>query len=219
MAPEVEFLVVNVSCPNVDWTKKLGAAGSGKKMQSFIDIIEWTFNSNSSQTPPVVLLKIGPDWKESSELQFYVDLAEKLKKKHKRQVISGFVVSNTTWERDESTLWNEKDDEKVLETFRQKGGLSGQLLKEKANKTCKEFYTLLLKNKLEKSYLIVGVGGLQTAEDCLERIKNGATFLELYTAMVFKGPGLISTIKSDLTELLKKHNYENVSDAVGANCK
>ncbi len=212
--------MVNVSCPNVDWTKSLGAGGKDKKMKSFMDIIEAAAAGGGATKP--VLLKIGPDWQDKSELEFYLDLAEKLRKRHGRQVICGFEISNTTASRDEQYLnkfmvaqHGQMPTDNETKTFNEKGGLSGALLKEKANKTCATFYSILKGRKLQKDYLLIGVGGIASAEDALERVKSGATFIQLYSALVYKGPGLVSDIKEGLAELLAKEGYSHVSEAVG----
>lgn len=78
------------------------------------------------------------------------------------------------------------------------GGLSGRPLKEMSNKTTRRFYELT-NGKLP----IIGVGGIESGKDALERIKSGASLIQIYTSMVYEGPTIVNKIRRELLENLK----------------
>ena len=94
----------------------------------------------------------------------------------------------------------------------EKGGLSGQPIKEISTKLIKHFY-----KEIKKKIPIIGVGGVDSGESAFEKIASGATAIQLYTGMVYKGPNIVSEIKKDLISILKKEKIKNISDVVGIN--
>ena len=117
--------------------------------------------------------------------------------------IQGIIVSNTT----DSNRDNLSDIKK-----HEVGGLSGQPLKDISTNLIKKFYKET-KGKIN----IIGVGGVDSGESAFEKITAGADAVQLYTGMVYKGPGIVKEIKKDLISILKKENLKNVSEAVGIN--
>ena len=117
--------------------------------------------------------------------------------------IQGIIVSNTT-DRNRDNL----SDIKKHET----GGLSGLPLKDISTNLIKKFY-----NETKGKIKIIGVGGVDSGESAFEKIIAGANAVQLYTGMVYKGPGIVKEIKKDLISILKKENLKNVSEAVGIN--
>ena len=121
------------------------------------------------------------------------------------------VISNTTVSRPDSLKSAAKTE---------KGGLSGKPLKEKSTETIREMSLLGVGVKrryrlTEGKVPIIGVGGIASGEDAYEKIKAGASAVEVYSALVYHGMGLVPKIKKELSELLKKDGYANVSEAVG----
>ena len=121
------------------------------------------------------------------------------------------VISNTTVSRPDSLKSAAKTE---------KGGLSGKPLKEKSTETIREM--LLRGVGVKRRYRltegkvpIIGVGGIASGEDAYEKIKAGASAVEVYSALVYHGMGLVPKIKKELSELLEKDGYTNVSEAVG----
>ena len=117
--------------------------------------------------------------------------------------IQGIIISNTT-----DNNRNKLSDIKRIE----KGGLSGQPLRDISTNLIKKFYSQT-KGKIQ----IIGVGGVDSGQSAFEKIAAGANAIQLYTGMVFKGPGIVKEIKKDLISILKKENLKNISDAVGIN--
>ena len=91
-----------------------------------------------------------------------------------------------------------------------KGGLSGKIVEQSANDLIKYIYS-----KTKGRYIIIGVGGIFSAEDAYEKIKLGANLVQLITGMIYNGPGLIGRINYGLVKLLEKDGYKNISEAVG----
>lgn len=137
-------------------------------------------------TKKPIFLKMSPDLSEE-ELDEILGVV----KKHK---VSGFISTNLT---------------KNLEVA-EKGGLSGKLVEDLSNKQIKMIY-----EKTKGKYVIVGCGGVFSAEDAYKKIKLGASLVQLITGMIFEGPQLISEINRGLVKLLKKDGYKNISEAIG----
>ena len=117
--------------------------------------------------------------------------------------IQGIIVSNTT-DRNRDNLSDIKRHEA--------GGLSGQPLKDISTNLIKKFY-----NETKGKIKIIGVGGVDSGESAFEKIIAGANAVQLYTGMVYKGPGIVKEIKKDLISILKKESLKNISEAVGIN--
>ena len=117
--------------------------------------------------------------------------------------IQGIIVSNTT-----DSNRDNLSDTKRHET----GGLSGQPLKDISTNLIKKFH-----KETKGKITIIGVGGVDSGESAFEKIIAGADAVQLYTGMVYKGPGIVKEIKKDLISILKKENLKNVSEAVGIN--
>ena len=94
----------------------------------------------------------------------------------------------------------------------EKGGLSGKPIENISNNIINRFYNLI-----GKQIKIIGVGGTDSAKGVYEKIINGASLVQLYTGMVYKGPGIVKDIKKELISILKKENFENISQAIGIN--
>ena len=121
------------------------------------------------------------------------------------------VISNTTVSRPESLKSTYKTE---------KGGLSGKPVKEMSTETIREMLRLVVVMRsryrlTEGKVPIIGVGGIASGEDAYEKIKAGASVVEVYSALVYHGLGLVPKIKKELSELLEKDGYSNISEAVG----
>lgn len=187
-----DYMVINISSPN---TPGLRSLQSKKQLEQLIDPILEMRDKVQSKLP--ILIKIAPDLNDE-ELK---DIAAVLTRKKKN--VDGVIISNTTISRPSSLLSENK---------KETGGLSGRPVKELSNKAIKRFYELT-KGEL----MIIGVGGIENGQDALDKIKCGATLVQVYSAMVYQGPVLVNKIKRELIELLKKEGFSNVQQAVGAN--
>ena len=185
--PHVDFATVNVSSPNTEKLRDL----QGKA--ALEGLLEGVMSANTALDKPVaVFLKIAPDLKPQ-DLQDIADVALSTG-------ISGIIATNTTLSRDGLTSAHAA----------QAGGLSGQPLFEKSTRILAQL-SLLTQGKLQ----LVGVGGIGSAEQAYAKIQAGASAVQLYTAMVYKGIGLAGDIARGLDELLARDGFANVADAVG----
>jgi len=121
----------------------------------------------------------------------------------RRRGIDGMIVSNTTVDRPASL----KDQATAKET----GGLSGRPLFDKATRMLAETYC-----RVEGQFPLVGVGGIASADDAWAKIAAGASLVQVYSAMVFKGFGLVGEIKEGLLDLLRRENRASLADVVGS---
>ena len=143
-----------------------------------------------------LLVKIAPELDGG----FLEDIV-KLVKKHK---LSGIVATNTTIDRPETA---NTSSEKI---YKEAGGLSGAPLKDKSTEMIRKIYRLT-KGKIP----IIGVGGIFTAEDAWNKIIAGASIVQLYTGLVFEGPGIAKSIVKGLKKRVESEGFESISDAVG----
>ncbi|MCH2234526.1 MAG: quinone-dependent dihydroorotate dehydrogenase [Crocinitomicaceae bacterium] len=168
--PYVDYFVVNVSCPNIGDIKKL-------QDKDFLVDLLGTLNDINKKTdnPKPILLKIAPDLTDEM-LDEVIEIVEETN-------IAGVVATNTTTSRA-----NLKASESQLNSIGN-GGLSGKPLKERSTEVIK-----YLADKSNKAFPIIGVGGIHSEEDALEKIKAGADLVQVYTGFVYEGPGLVKRI-------------------------
>ena len=172
-------------------------AGDGRSFEDPALLEKLLIALNKKRKGVKILLKISPDV-EKNNLDKIISLAEKYN-------IDGFVISNLTKKR--SGLINEKG----LEL---KGGISGPVLAKKSNKLIAYVF-----RKTRGRFAIIGCGGISSGKDAYEKIKCGASLVELITGMIYQGPGIIKNINRELVELLERDGYSNVSEAIGASIK
>mgnify|MGYP001168946712 FL=1 len=172
--PYVDYFVLNVSCPNV---------GSHEKLNDKAYLLELIFaiqklnNEQPFQKP--ILLKIAPDL-NNNQLDEIIELVAETK-------IDGVIASNT------STTRNNLKASDVLIQEIGNGGLSGQPIKKQSTRVIQ-----YLSNNSNKSFPIIGVGGIHSAEDALEKIEAGADLIQIYTGFIYEGPRLIKQINKAL---------------------
>jgi dihydroorotate dehydrogenase len=172
--PFVDYFVLNVSCPNVGSHAKLN---DKSYLIELITAIQKLNNQEIIQKP--ILLKIAPDL-NNNQLDEIIELVAETK-------IDGVIASNTS-----TTRNNLKASNRLLKEIGN-GGLSGQPIKELSTKVIK-----YLAQNSNKAFPIIGVGGIHSAEDALEKIEAGADLVQIYTGFIYEGPGLIKKINKAL---------------------
>ena len=140
-----------------------------------------------------IVVKISPDI-----LQNQIDEISKILLKYK---VKAIIVSNTTDESRENLKGTSKHE---------KGGLSGKPLEEKSNQLINKFYKLL-NGKID----IIGVGGVDSGKSAYDKFLAGASYVQLYTGMVFKGPNIVGIIKKELKKLLINDGVKNFREIIG----
>ncbi len=184
------YLTVNISSPN---TEGLRDYHDQKELEKLLEGINKIKKEKNISKP--IAFKISPDI-DNSEISKIIELIIKYK-------IEGIIVSNTT-DNNRENLTDEQKNEK--------GGLSGKPLKDISTDLIKKFYKDA-KGKIQ----IIGVGGVDSGKTAFEKISAGADAVQLYTGMVYKGPGVVKEMKKELISILKKENLKNISEAVGIN--
>ena len=140
-----------------------------------------------------VLLKIAPDL-ALSDLDDVVAVA-------RARRVDGMIVSNTTVGRPKHLR-----DRAASEA----GGLSGRPLFALSTRMLAETFV-----RIDRAFPLIGVGGVDSGTTAFAKIKAGATLVQLYTALVFRGLGLVGEIKGELVRLLRREGFENIRAAVG----
>ena len=187
-----DYFTINISSPNTPGLRNLQ---SRENLMPLINSIKSARNNHcDTETPPPLLVKLAPDltMKQQEELaQTVIDSG-----------IDGIILTNTTLER--PTFLPEK--------FRNEmGGLSGKPLTDTSTKIIGNFYKLT-----QGKVPIIGVGGVSSGKEAYEKIKAGASLVQIYSALVFQGPELANKINRDLLTLLQHDGYDHIRGAVGS---
>jgi dihydroorotate dehydrogenase len=173
--PYVDYFVLNVSCPNVGSHAKLNDKEYLVELISACQKLNQELSlSGGAQSRPI-LLKIAPDL-NNQQLDEIIELVAETK-------IDGIIASNTSTNRD-----NLKASKERLQEIGN-GGVSGQPIKNQSTKVIK-----YLADNSNKSFPIIGVGGIHSEQDALEKLKAGADLVQIYTGFIYEGPSLIKRI-------------------------
>ncbi len=171
--PYVDYFVVNVSSPN---TPNLRALQDKEPLTHLLKTLKE--HNQKKETPRPILLKIAPDLSEDQLLDI-IDIVKSIK-------IDGVIATNTTLNR-EGLVSENKD---------QLGGLSGKPLAHRSTEVIR-----FLSEKSNHAFPIIGVGGIHSAQDAIDKLKAGASLVQLYTGFVYEGPALVKRINKSLLQL------------------
>src|SRR3984893_10472368 len=192
-APVASYFTVNVPSPNTPGLRNLQqSAQLDDLLAKVIDARERVRN-NAGDSP--VLLKVAPDL-SLAELDDVVHIARSRR-------VDGMIVANTTLARP-STLREQN-------RAREQGGLSGRPLFRLSTRMVAETYV-----RAEGAFPLIGVGGIDTGGAALTKIRAGASLIQLYSSLIYKGLGLVEDIKNDLASTLLRTGRDSLSEIVGA---
>ena len=183
-----DYITVNISSPN---TEDLRNFHNQKKLDELLNAINNEKNKLGSKIPIVV--KVSPDIND----QEIVDISDVLLNNN----IEAIIISNTS----DSTRDSLSDIQ-----GHQKGGLSGKPIEEKSTDLINKFHRIL-----EHKIKIIGVGGVDSGISAYKKFLAGASYIQLYTGMVYRGPNIVNLIKKELKELLIKDGVKNFSEIIG----
>ena len=186
-----DYICINISSPN---TPNLRDLHEKNKIEELLVAIKSKQKQLNSTTK--VLLKISPDITKKNIPELATIALN--------QKIDGVVLTNTTIDRNKNLKSPNQGE---------LGGLSGKPLQQSSNFIIKEFYKIM-----EKQIPIIGVGGVFDGKSALDKIKSGASLIQLYTSMVYEGPYVANKINKELELLLEVEEFENLQDAVGKDC-
>lgn len=194
LARFADYIVVNVSSPN---TPGLRALQGKEPLAHLMRGVRKALNDQALENQPPLLLKVAPDLTDDDKR----DIADVVMD----EGVDGLIATNTTIERPATLKGHHK-----AET----GGLSGAPLFEASTAIISDFYKLT-GGKIP----LVGVGGISTAKEAYTKIRAGASLIQLYSAMVYEGPVIATTIKRGLIDLMNADGITQISDAIGADHK
>jgi dihydroorotate dehydrogenase len=168
----VDYFVVNVSSPNTPGLRELQEK---EPLKHILNTLQQRNNKNDITRP--ILLKIAPDL-TNSQLDDIIEIVQETK-------IAGVIATNTTISRDD--LLSPENLKK------ESGGLSGKPLTIRSTEVIR-----YLSEHSNKSFVIIGVGGIHSPQDAIEKIKAGASLIQIYTGFIYEGPGLVKRILKGL---------------------
>ena len=184
------YITINISSPNTEGLRNLQLRGN---IENFIKKIMKKRDEIESINAKPVLIKISPDLTEDQLRDIaLISLANN---------VDGLVLTNTTIKR------NQKLKSKYAI---RNGGLSGPPLFENSNLVLKKMYSLT-----NGQIPLIGVGGITSGSDCYVKLKSGASLVQLYTALIYSGPYLVSKMNKELVDLIKTDGYKNISEVIG----
>jgi len=194
-APYADYLTVNISSHNTPGLRDL------QKREHLLPLLEAMKTARAKactqmKVPPL-LVKLAPD--------LNVDDCAAIAQTVMDAEIDGLVLSNTTLDRPADLPGDFRS---------QTGGLSGPHVRHKSTDIIGRFYKLT-----DGKLPIIGVGGISSGADAYAKIRAGASLVQLYTALVFEGPGLVKRIHDEIADLLKRDGFRNISSAIGADHK
>lgn len=187
LGPMADYLTVNISSPNTPGLRDL------QKKEALTELLGKMMEVMPDNAPSL-LVKLAPDLDDAQQAEIAEALVE--------AKVDGVILANTTLDRPES----------LPDDFRgQQGGLSGAPVRDKSTAIIRNFYKLT-----EGKLPIIGVGGISNAGHAYEKIKAGASLVQLYTGMVYEGPEIANNINTGLIDALKRDGFSTISDAVGS---
>tara|TARA_Y100000590_G_scaffold161332_1_gene185015 strand:+ start:28396 stop:29457 length:1062 start_codon:yes stop_codon:yes gene_type:complete len=190
LGKHVNYIVINISSPNTPGLRNLQ---NRENLENLIISIKKEKKLDEKISNKPLLIKISPDLNNEEKRDIALTSLA--------QGIDGIIISNTTLSRPKSLISNKKEEI---------GGLSGKPLYLISTILLKEMYALT-GGKIP----LIGVGGISSGREAYEKIKAGASLLQLYTGLIYDGPQIIKKINIELKNLLKTDGYNNISQAIG----
>jgi dihydroorotate dehydrogenase len=189
-----DYTTLNISCPNTQGGQPFIC---GYKLDYLLDIID----EIPSKKP--IFIKLSPDIAKK-EIEDILAIA------HKHRV-HGIICTNLTKKRDNARII----DKRVPSV----GGMSGKVVQGLSDDLLSFIYKKELALPADKRFVLVGCGGVFTAEDAYKKIRAGASLIQLITGMIYQGPQAVSEIELGLAELIRRDGFTNIAQAVGADVR
>lgn len=193
--PFVHYFSINISSPSSPDLRTLSSPEQLRRLLERLQAQNTRRAEREGVPPRALLLKISPDLSEA-ELDDLLAIAMEMR-------LDGIVATNTTALRPDSLAG--------VPTAREPGGLSGALLRQRSTAVIRAIY-----RKTGGALPILGVGGVFTAEDAWEKLAAGASAVELYTGVIYQGPGVVGQIGRGLSRLLDEQNRESLKAVIGS---
>lgn len=183
-----DYLVINISSPNTPGLRDL------QKSEPIRRLLKAAIAKRDQleQQPPL-FVKIAPDM----SLDQMKDIASAVKECD----VDGILVTNTS---------NQRPDTLISSNSKETGGLSGLPIRDMSTECIRKMYELT-----DGNVFIVGIGGVGSGHDAYEKLKAGASVVQIYSRMVYEGPGVVSRIRKELSELMAQNGQKSIEDVVG----
>ncbi len=185
-----DYITINISSPNTPGLRDLQLRG---RIETLVKKIQLKQSEIEQLVKKPVFIKISPDL-DDEQLRDIALMAL-------ANNVSGLIISNSTIQRPDTLISNYKNE---------LGGLSGKPIFLNSTILLKKMYSLT-----NGQITLIGVGGISSGHECYEKIKAGASLVQLYTALVYQGPEIINNILKELNELITIDGYQNISQAIG----
>lgn len=186
-----DYFTINISSPNTPGLRDLQNENAMEELLGRVSEVRAQLAGDRPSYP--IFLKVAPD--------LGLGEIERIVEQSRSYGINAIIVSNTTVARPSSL----KSKYKI-----EKGGLSGQPLFDLSTETLRQFYAAA-KGKID----LIGVGGVSNGLQAYEKIRAGASAVQIYSALVYEGPGLVNAINTDLLLRLKADGFKSIAEAVG----
>ena len=196
MAPAANYVALNISCPNTADGKTFEDPAS---LDALLEAILRTREEMRSRVP--VLVKLSPP---ITERVVFDSLLEELVSLCLEKQINGFIATNTANDRDGVRTDSDEIDRIGA------GGLSGPPIAKRSTRLINYLY-----QKTAGDIPIIGVGGIDSGAAAYEKIRAGASLVQLYTGLVYEGPSLVKRIKQELVQLIAEDGYTSIAHAIG----
>lgn len=196
LAPLASYVALNISCPNTAEGKTFEAPDA---LDALLGAVFAERAAAGLDVP--VLVKLSPPLNERVVFDSLVEDVIALALQHG---VAGFIATNTASDREDLAT----PDDVLAKMGR--GGLSGAPIEKRSTRLVRYLY-----QKTEGRLPIVGVGGVASAEAAYAKVRAGASLVQLYTGLVYEGPGLVRSIKEGLVRLLERDGLDRIRDAVG----
>lgn len=194
LAPHADYVVLNVSSPNTPSLRELQAV---EQLRPLITGVQRALHRAAPERTVPLLLKVAPDLHDA-DLDAIADLALELG-------LQGIIATNTTIGRE--GLQTSRAEVEALGN----GGLSGAPLRDRSLQVLRR-----LRARVGNRLVLVAAGGVETADDAWQRIRAGASLVQVYSALIYEGPSLPGRIAQGLAERVSRAGLSNISEAIGA---
>lgn len=181
--PYADYIVMNVSSPNTPGLRNLQQAG---RLRAILDAIHKEHPSH-----PPLFVKLAPDIEEKDVASIVTEIIA--------GAAQGVIVSNTTLQRPISL---------ISKNAQQTGGLSGRPLKSLSRSVLRKV-AIAAEDKLA----LIGVGGIETGMDIVDKVMNGADLVQIYTAFIYEGPAVLDRLKKETLDILNKKGFSTLEEA------
>lgn len=188
--PLCDYLAINVSCPN---------AADGREFCEPDNLSTLLNGLDKAPITKPVFIKLKPDLSHN-DFNAILNVCES------HNWITGFIISNIT--HNYNSL---KTNTKIINEQRVTGGISGKPVQELSNDLLSYAY-----GKSNWKYIFIGCGGVFNASDAYEKIKRGASLVQLITGMIYEGPSIVGNINRELVSLLRADGFRSIAEAVGS---